>query len=91
MRPFLAGMAALVAISAWNWVMPTARETWSYTRYWAMSFLVVLLGGLALLVQFEQLSKEQCLATLIGIGLGTMMGTIRVVRWLANNEKIPFP
>lgn len=91
MRPFLAGVAALCAISAWNWVSATAKETWyGYTRHWAMSFMVVLLAGLGLLVHFGQLSKEQGVATLMGITLGASIGCIRVISAVSKNERIEF-
>jgi hypothetical protein len=91
MRPWVAGLAALAAISAWNWVSGTARETWyGYTRHWAMSFMVVLLAGLGLLVHFGQLSKEQGAATLMGIAIGALIGTIRVISAVSKNERIEF-
>ena len=87
MRPWIAGITTLAAISAWNWVAATARETWyGYTRHWAMSFMVVLLLGLGSLVYLGQLSEEQGTATLMGISLGAFIGCIRVIRAVTSNE-----
>lgn len=87
MRPCIAGLAAMAAMSAWNWVMPTAKETWEYTRHWAFSFLFTLLAGIGGLVYFGSLSKEQGTAVLIGIFIGFVAGFIQVGNALARNQR----
>ncbi len=90
MRPFLSGLATMAAFSAWNWVSGDAVQTWAYTKYWAFSFLFVQLAGLWLLVCLGSLSNQQGKSVLIGILVGTIIGSLRVLNALIKNERIDF-
>ena len=90
MRPFLAGFAAMAAVSAWNWVSGDAVQTWAYTKYWACSFLVTQLAGVLLLISLGSLSVQQGNSTLIGILVGAAIGLLRVLNALSKNERIDF-
>lgn len=90
MRPFLAGLTTCAAYSAWNWVSGTAEETWSYIRFWALSFLLTIMAGLGVLVYSGSLSKEQGAKTLVGITIGAVIGLVRVARAIKRGGYIEF-
>jgi membrane associated rhomboid family serine protease len=78
LRPLIAGLTAMTAISAWIFVMPTTRETWKYTRLWAICAIAALCTGFAVSVYYGMLSSVQGEKAIGGTLLGILVGWIQV-------------